>query len=73
MFAFKSLQRRLTVLLLVPVTLFLLVIGVFGYRFIQGLLFKDWQEIAILRHPLEPLDILYRINYITHLSQLRIA
>ena len=49
MFAFKSLQRRLTVLLLVPVTLFLLVIGVFGYRFIQGLLFKDWQEIAILR------------------------
>jgi hypothetical protein len=27
----------------------LLIIGVFGYRFIQGLLFKDWQEIAILR------------------------
>ena len=49
MFAFKTLQRRLIVLLVVPVTLFLLVIGVFGYRFIQGLLFKDWQEIAILR------------------------
>jgi class 3 adenylate cyclase len=49
MFAFKSLQQRLIVLLVVPVTLFLLVIGVFGYRFIQGLLFKDWQEIAILR------------------------
>jgi adenylate cyclase len=49
MFAFKTLERRLIVLLVVPVTLFLLVIGVFGYRFIQGLLFKDWQEIAILR------------------------
>lgn len=49
MFAFKTLERRLMVLLVVPVTLFLLVIGVFGYRFIQGLLFKDWQEIAILR------------------------
>jgi class 3 adenylate cyclase len=49
MFAFKTLERRLMVLLVLPVILFLLVIGVFGYRFIQGLLFKDWQEIAILR------------------------
>jgi hypothetical protein len=49
MFAFKTLERRLIVLLVVPVTLFLLIIGIFGYRFIQGLLFKDWQEIAILR------------------------
>ena len=36
MIAFKTLQRRLIVLLVVPVTLFLLVLGVFGYRFIQG-------------------------------------
>jgi adenylate cyclase len=49
MFPFKTLVRRLIVLLVVPVTLFLFIIGVFGYRFIQGLLFKDWQEIAILR------------------------
>ena len=49
MFAFKTLQRRLIVLLVVPVTLFLLILGVFGYRFIQGILFKEWQEIAILR------------------------
>jgi hypothetical protein len=49
MFAFKTLGRRLIVLLVLPVTMFLLIIGVFGYRFIQGLLFKDWQEIAILR------------------------
>jgi len=49
MFAFKTLQRRLTVLLVVPLTLFLLGFGVFGYRFIQGLLFKEWGEVAILR------------------------
>ena len=49
MFAFKTLERRLMVLLVIPVTLFLLVIGAFGYRFIQGILFKQWQEIAILR------------------------
>lgn len=49
MFAFKTLERRLIVLLVVPVTLFLLVLGIFGYRFIQGILFKEWQEIAILR------------------------
>ena len=49
MFAFKSLQRRLTVLLVVPVTLLLLVTGVFGYHFIQGILLKEWREIAILR------------------------
>jgi len=49
MFGFKTLERRLIVLLVAPVTLFLLVLGIFGYRFIQGLLFKDWQEIAILR------------------------
>jgi len=49
MFAFKTLQRRLTVLLVVPLTLFLLGFGFFGYRFIQGLLFKEWGESAILR------------------------
>jgi hypothetical protein len=49
MFAFKTLEGRLVVLLVVPVTMFLLIIGVFCYRFIQGLLFRVWQEIAILR------------------------
>ena len=49
MFAFKTLQRRLTVLLVVPLTLFLLGFGFFGYRFIHGILFKEWGEVAILR------------------------
>jgi adenylate cyclase len=46
---FKTLQRRFVFLLLVPVTLFLLGLGVLGYRFIQNILFTEWQEIAILR------------------------
>jgi adenylate cyclase len=49
MLAFKTLERRLIVLLVLPVTLFLLVLGLSGYRFIQGLLFKEWQDSAILR------------------------
>jgi adenylate cyclase len=49
MFAFKTLERRLIVLLVIPVTVFLLITGALGYRFIQGLLFREWQEVAILR------------------------
>ena len=49
MLHFKTLERRLIFLLVLPVTLFLLVLGLSGYRFISGLLFKEWQESAILR------------------------
>ncbi|MEW6657828.1 MAG: adenylate/guanylate cyclase domain-containing protein [Thermodesulfobacteriota bacterium] len=49
MFAFKTLQRRLIVLLVAPLTLFLLGFGFYGYRFIQGLLLKEWGETATLR------------------------
>ncbi|MFZ0052566.1 MAG: hypothetical protein WAK96_12395, partial [Desulfobaccales bacterium] len=49
MFNFKTLERRLIVLLVVPVTLFLLNLGVAGYRFTSGLLFKEWQDTAVLR------------------------
>jgi adenylate cyclase len=49
MFAFKTIQRRLIVLLVIPMTLFLLAFGVFGYHFIQKILLKEWQEIAILQ------------------------
>ncbi len=49
MFAFKSLERRLIALLVLPLTLFLLVIGGLGYHFLHGLLFREWQDLAILR------------------------
>jgi len=49
MFAFKTLQRRLIVLLVAPLTLFLLGFGFYGYRYIQGLLLKEWGDTATLR------------------------
>ena len=49
MFAFKTLERRLIVLLVLPVTLLLLITGGVGYHFIHGILLKEWQDIAILR------------------------
>ena len=49
MFKFKTLERKLIVLLVIPVILFLLVLGVAGYRFTSSLLFKEWQDVAILR------------------------
>jgi class 3 adenylate cyclase len=49
MLAFKTLQRRLIVLLVAPLTLFLLGFGFYGYHFIQGLLLKEWGETATLR------------------------
>ena len=49
MLTFKTLQRRFIFLLLVPVTLFLLGLGVLGYRFIKDLLFTEWRQVAVLR------------------------
>jgi adenylate cyclase len=49
MFSFKTIERRLIVLLVLPVIMFLLALGVAGYRFTSGLLFKEWQDVAILR------------------------
>jgi class 3 adenylate cyclase len=49
MLSFKTLQRRLIILLVAPLTLFILGFGFYGYRFIQGILVKEWGDIAILR------------------------
>jgi hypothetical protein len=48
MFAFKTLQHLIIVLLVVPLILLLLGFGFFGYRFIQAILLKEWRETAIL-------------------------
>lgn len=45
----KSLQQRLIIFLVLPVTLFLSAMGVVGYLYIRASLFKEWQEAAILR------------------------
>jgi class 3 adenylate cyclase len=49
MLKFKSLQRKLFVLLLAPVGLFLAGAGLYGYFFMRDSLLQEWQEIAILR------------------------
>lgn len=49
MLKFKSLQRKLFVLLLAPVGLFLAGAGLYGYFFIQDSLLQEWQEVAVLR------------------------
>lgn len=47
--SFKSLQRRLLVLLVVPVAFFLAGAGVSGYYYMRHALLKEWREIAMLQ------------------------
>ena len=46
---FSSLQKRLLVLLVVPVALFLAGAGVSGYYYMWNALVKEWQKIAMLK------------------------
>ena len=45
----KSLQQRLTLLLLLPVALFLFLTGLFGFIYARGTLLDEWRETAILK------------------------
>ena len=49
MFTIKTLQQRLIIFLILPVAVFLTVIGVGGYFYIRGSLYQEWRESAILR------------------------
>jgi adenylate cyclase len=49
MLTIKSLQQRLIIFLILPLAIFLVAIGIGGYFYIRGSLFKEWQESAILR------------------------
>jgi adenylate cyclase len=49
MFVIKSLQQRLIIFMILPVAVFLTAIGIVGYFYIRASLFKEWQEVAILR------------------------
>lgn len=46
---FKSLQRKLFVLLVAPVALLLAGAGLYGYFFMRDALLKEWREVAVLR------------------------
>jgi hypothetical protein len=45
----KSLQHRLTLLLLLPVTMLLFFTGLFGFVYARGKILDQWQEAAILK------------------------
>ncbi len=47
--AIKSLQKRLTLLILLPAGLVLLLIGAFGFITVRGTLFAQWQESSIVK------------------------
>lgn len=47
--AIKSLRRRLSLLVLLPVAVVLLFIGIFGFIYMRGTLFAEWQDASIVK------------------------
>ncbi|MBL7213249.1 MAG: HAMP domain-containing protein [Desulfobacteraceae bacterium] len=47
--AIKSLQQRLSLLVLLPAGLLLLLIGVFGFIYMRGTLLDEWQDASIVK------------------------
>ncbi len=45
----NTLQKRLILLILLPVTLLLLLVGIFGFVYMRGALFSEWQEMSIVK------------------------
>jgi adenylate cyclase len=47
--AINTLQKRLGLLVLLPVALLLLFVGVFGFIYMRGTLFSEWQDASIVK------------------------
>ena len=47
--AINSLQKRLGLLVMLPVALLLLFVGVFGFIYMRGTLFSEWQDASIVK------------------------
>jgi len=47
--AFKSLRQRLFLLVLLPAGLLLVLIGVFGFIYMRGVIFEEWQDASIVK------------------------
>ena len=47
--AINTLQKRLSLLVMLPTALVLLFIGVFGFVYMRGALFTEWQEASIVK------------------------
>ncbi|MBC8176371.1 MAG: HAMP domain-containing protein [Desulfobacteraceae bacterium] len=47
--ALKSLRQRLFLMILLPVGLLLFLVGVFGFIYMRGTLFEEWQDASIVK------------------------
>ena len=63
--AIKSLQKRLTLLVLLPVALMLLFIGIFGFVYVRGILFAQWQDASIMKLQRAAHQIDMKLGHIT--------
>ena len=68
--AIKSLQKRLGLLILLPVAVVLLFVGVFGFIYIRGTLFTQWQESSIAKLQRAAHQIDMKLGHITNWLQL---
>ena len=48
-FMIKTLKQRLTLFLLLPVTLLLFLTGFFGFLYARGIMLEEWREAALLK------------------------
>ena len=68
--AIKSLQRRLSLLVLLPVALVLLFVGVFGFITMRGTLFSEWQDASIVKLQRAAHQIDMKLGHITDWLQM---
>jgi len=67
--AIKSLQRRLSLLVLLPVAVVLLFIGIFGFIYMRGTLFVEWQDASIVKLQRAAHQIDMRLAHVTNWFQ----
>ncbi|MFH1481305.1 MAG: adenylate/guanylate cyclase domain-containing protein [Pseudomonadota bacterium] len=68
--AIKSLQKRLSLLILLPAALVLLFIGVSGFIYMRGILFAQWQESSIVKLQRAAHEINMKLGRITDWLQM---
>ena len=68
--AIKSLQKRISLLILLPAALVLLLVGVFGFIYMRGTLFAQWQDSSIVKLQRAAHQIDMKIGHITDWLQM---
>ncbi len=68
--ALKSLRQRLFLMILLPVGLLLFLVGVFGFIYMRGTLFEEWQDASIVKLQRAAHQIDMRLGQVTHWIQM---